>query len=278
MKTLYFFLVPFLSLTTKTYGSDLAGKALHNRSSKKEIVPPGTVKFSDGLYIDMTELTNFNWLEYLNWMKTKYGKTSEAYAAVLPDTMTWRSVNSILEETYLRHPAFHNYPLVGVSYEQAVNYCAWRSDRVNEMLFARKNKIEYHYYKEDSTFCEIPKICTYRLPTEKEWESFAIAPFSKKVLRKQKSDPIYNVNGPKLTVENTGEIEITTALATAFWPNVHGQYNVIGNVAEMVSEKGKSKGGSWFHSLEESAVSNSINYSKPTNWLGFRCVCEVKEL
>ncbi|MFT5819410.1 MAG: sulfatase activating formylglycine-generating enzyme [Crocinitomix sp.] len=276
MKPLYIFFISLLFTTSQGHAMNLASKASH-QSPKKEIVPPGTVKFNDGLYVDMTELSNFSWLEYIYWMKTKYGKSSKAYEAVMPDTMAWRNTNLLFETIYLRHPSFYNYPVVGITYEQAVGYCTWRSDRVNEMIFAQNNKVEYHFYKEDSTFYEIPKICNYRLPTEEEWESFAIAPFSKKVLRKQKTDPIYNVAGTNPKSENTGETSDATTSTTAFWPNIYGQYNLIGNVAEMVAEKGKSKGGSWIHSEEESSASNSIEYTKPNVWLGFRCVCEVKQ-
>ena len=35
---------------------------------------------------------------------------------------------------YLRHPAYRDYPVVGVSWEQANDYCTWRTDRVNERI------------------------------------------------------------------------------------------------------------------------------------------------
>ncbi len=35
-------------------------------------------------------------------------------------------------EYYFRHPGFNNYPVVGVSWRQAYDFCLWRSDRVNE--------------------------------------------------------------------------------------------------------------------------------------------------
>ena len=55
----------------------------------------------------------------------------------LPDTLVWRDklgYNEPYVDGYLRHPAFRNYPVVGVSWQQATDYCAWRSDRVNERI------------------------------------------------------------------------------------------------------------------------------------------------
>ncbi len=43
---------------------------------------------------------------------------------------------------YLRHPAFRDYPVVGVSWQQAVNFAKWRTERVNERLLEREGYIE----------------------------------------------------------------------------------------------------------------------------------------
>ena len=62
--------------------------------------------------------------------------SSKQYAmAALPDTLVWRSelaYNEPLVEYYFRHPAYNYYPVVGVSWKQANDFCLWRSDRVNE--------------------------------------------------------------------------------------------------------------------------------------------------
>ena len=52
----------------------------------------------------------------------------------LPDTASWRNklaYNELMVNYYLRHPAYRDYPVVGVSWLQA-NILKWRSDRVNE--------------------------------------------------------------------------------------------------------------------------------------------------
>ena len=50
---------------------------------------------------------------------------------------------------------------------------------------------------------------------------------------------------------------------------------MIGNVAEMVAEEGIAKGGSWYHTYEDSKLSLDLNYTEASEWLGFRCICEM---
>jgi formylglycine-generating enzyme required for sulfatase activity len=276
MKSLKLIILILAFSAVNGFTIDSASKSF-SKAHKKNIVPPGTVLYEEGLYVDKTEISNFSWLEYVYWMKSHFGDSSEQYINALPDTMVW-GAESPYASHYYDHPSYQNYPVVGVSYEQAVAYCAWRSDRVNEMLFAKKNKVAYHYYKVDSSFAEIPKVCTYRLPNEVEWETFAAEPFAEKKTRK------YKKYGAKMNVKREldeaglqKDAADVTAPVDSYWPNDYGIYNLLGNVSEMVAEKGKSKGGSWFHKLEDCTVDDVIEYSGVNSWLGFRCVCEVNQ-
>ena len=92
-------------------------------------------------YMDETEVTNLMFLEYLDWLKKVFPPDVELYKHVynsaLPDTLVWRNklgFNETMVENYLRHPSYSEYPVVGVSWLQAVNFCKWRTDRVNEMF------------------------------------------------------------------------------------------------------------------------------------------------
>jgi gliding motility-associated lipoprotein GldJ len=91
-------------------------------------------------YMDETEVANVDWLEYLYWIKRNYPADAEYYYNALPDTLVWRqalSYNEPYVNNYLRHPAFQDYPVVGISWEQANEYCVWRTDRVNEEILRK---------------------------------------------------------------------------------------------------------------------------------------------
>ena len=100
-------------------------------------------------YIDETEVTNLMYLEYLDWIKRVYPPENpefeDIYNGILPDTLVWRNrlgSAEILVENYLRHPAYRNYPVVGVSWLQANEYAKWRSDRVGEMVLQKEGYLE----------------------------------------------------------------------------------------------------------------------------------------
>ena len=100
-------------------------------------------------YMDETEVTNMMYLEYLDWVKRVYPpndpKFSAIYYGALPDTLVWRNrlgYSEVLVENYLRHPAYGNYPVVGVSWLQATQYAKWRSDRVAEMGLQKEGYLE----------------------------------------------------------------------------------------------------------------------------------------
>lgn len=91
-------------------------------------------------YMDETEVTNLMYLEYLDWLKRTYPPEDPnfklIYTGALPDTLVWRNrlgYAEMMTENYLRHPGYAEYPVVGVSWIQAVEFANWRTDRVAEM-------------------------------------------------------------------------------------------------------------------------------------------------
>ena len=89
-------------------------------------------------YLDEAEVTNSEYLLFLEVTKDVFPPEEEKYkniyTSLLPDTLVWRNSlgnTELLSESYLRHPAYSDYPVVGVSWIQAVQYCKWRTSAVN---------------------------------------------------------------------------------------------------------------------------------------------------
>ena len=100
-------------------------------------------------YMDETEVTNKMYTEYLDWIKRTYPPEEENYRLIyqgaLPDTLVWRNrlgYAEMMTENYLRHPGYGEYPVVGVSWIQAVEFANWRTDRVAEMDLQKAGYLE----------------------------------------------------------------------------------------------------------------------------------------
>lgn len=173
-------------------------------------------------YMDETEVTNADYREYLYWVKRVYTDYPLVYQQALPDTLVWRGAlafNEPMTEYYLRHPSYNDYPVVGVTWIQATQYCDWRTDRVNEGMLIKEgvlmqdpNQTSAKNFNTDAYLAgqyegvvkqDLPNLDPnktvrkarmedgffypkYRLPTEAEWEFAALGLAAKNELIENK--------------------------------------------------------------------------------------------
>jgi sulfatase modifying factor 1 len=108
-------------------------------------------------FMDEAEVTNSEYFLYVQYMKDVFPPTEEKYKhiynSVLPDTLVWRKSlgnTDILTENYFRHPAYADYPVVGVTWLQANEYCKWRTNAVNLKKLIDEGHIK-NIFESDST-------------------------------------------------------------------------------------------------------------------------------
>lgn len=158
--------------------NDKKGGFQFNDKFKKQETPPGMISVEGGtftmgkvqddvmhdwnntpsqqhvqsFFMDETEVTNKMYAEYLFWVKSVFPPTEENYKNIyngaIPDTLVWRNrlgYNETMTNNYLRHPAYADYPVVGVNWIQATEFSKWRTNRVNENILEREG-----YLKKDN--------------------------------------------------------------------------------------------------------------------------------
>ncbi len=250
------------------------------RSSKTTV--PNCVPVKEGLlYAAVTELTNFQYAEFLYDLRMQ---DSKSYMAMYPDTGAWRlggAFNEPYVEYYHRHPAYRDYPVVNITWEQANAYCDWLEKRLNQGVFASHKSV-------------IARV-DVRLPTELEWKLAARGgnpdatfPWYGTGMRHTEKpfQGLFMANcvrgrgdymGVAGGLNDNADI---TAPAKSYWPNGYGLYNMAGNVAEMLAEPGRTRGGSWrcrAKYLQIEAEDPYQGYVKASPEIGFRYFVEVLE-
>jgi len=166
--------------------------------------------------------------------KTNEGKPRSQFInkvdiAVYPDTLVWirdfsYSYNEPMTKRYYSHPAFGNYPVVGVNWKQATAFCEWRTQYLNAHLESKHMATESNF----------------RLPTESEWEyaarggrSQSMYPWGNYYLRNKRGCLLANFKPGRGNYPEDGGFY--TVRADAYWPNDFGLYCMAGNVAEWTS-------------------------------------------
>ncbi len=147
--------------------------------------------------------------------------------AVYPDTLAWihdytYSFNDPMTEKYFWHPAYDNYPVVGVNWKQARAFCVWRTEYLNSHLRSKKGEVA---------------LAEFRLPTEAEWEwaargGYALNPYPWGGPYTRNEKGCFLANFKPERGNYIGDGGLRTVIAAHYPPNDWGLYDMAGNVAE----------------------------------------------
>lgn len=232
----------------------------------------------EGFFISSLEVTNLEYKEFVYWMKQHKPKEWKVY---LPDTTVWArdiAYGEPYKNHYYQHHAYNDYPVVGITLQQAIAYCEW----LTEIYIPRKNDVKP----------------IFSLPTKKQWiraargESTHVYPWGGSYIRNEEGYVLANfftIGSPYVHRNHkTKELEIvysedrtlgslgfiTTAVGS-YWPNQFGVYNMSGNVAELVADDTVAMGGSWNDPGYDIRVESEQPATEPTSTIGFRVIAQL---
>jgi len=309
-------LLIFISILLLSATNDNKRKGFDVKALEKSLcyIPMGTYMFNDSsqlsdnkikpkmislsaFYMCNHVVTNEEYGVFLTDLKTA---DPSLYSIMLPDTLVWKHKSGFMDDLvkyYFRHPSYQDYPVVGVSHEQAEEYCKWLTQR---------------YMKEPNRKF---KNVVFRLPNLYQWEwaargGLTESPFPWSGTYTVKYDKRYKgliplanyIHTPEQYIKragDTGKLEITdagfmygfgaaselnnaaniTSPVLSYWPNGYGLYNMAGNVEEYVSEIGIAKGGSWFepaYYLQVWVEDHYKNAQSVSDYCGFRVSMKVE--
>ncbi|RNI32691.1 gliding motility lipoprotein GldK [Rufibacter immobilis] len=182
-----------------------------------------------GFYMDETEITNNEYRQFVDAIRQdSLDILGEEFVMtqLYPDTTVWVKdftyhMGDPLMEYYYSHPAFDDYPVVGVDWFAAKYFNSWRTKHKNN-------------YNVESGMAPMP---SFRLPSEAEWEyaarggrDLATYPWGGPYLRNAKGCMLANFKPGRGDYYSDGFTY--TAPVGQYYPNDFGLYDMSGNVAE----------------------------------------------
>lgn len=237
-----------------------------------------------GFFMMKGEVTNLNYLEYLYSLKT--ANRMDEYTAALPDTSVWQLPLAYGEPYvtyYFRHPAYRDYPVVGVSKAQAEKYCEWLTEvwrqktGNNELVFRLPARAEFLRAANGSA-----------MDRPYAWDGYFIrdakglvrcnhlALDNTSISRDPQTGELIVIPYPFSNYASALSSDIT-APSHSYWPNEFGLFNLNGNVSEMVAEEGIAVGGNWNSPGYDVRNQSTEVFTTASSKVGFRPVMTFVE-
>ncbi len=238
-------------------------------------------------FMSKTEVSNGEYRKFIEYLKSVNDAQKLNYCYV--DSSRWKDV-LVHSENFINHyfanTLYNDYPVVNISYEAATQYCRWLSDSLN------RNNNEFKYE------VTLPSRVEWLRATTKgtsigiyAWGGFFLTNTNKKYFGQALCNHT-RFGSENITFnESRGKYELVygfdydyrmdsavildqmafvVAPVKSYWPSVNGIYNMNGNVAEMVLEKGIAVGGSWRSGGYDVRNESFVNYTEPHPTIGFR--------
>jgi formylglycine-generating enzyme len=216
----------------------------------EEIFIPEAQRFWGLKELDVNKLWyNYDWIDFKAAAKSSNRGVERSKfirhekTQVYPDTLVWvrdftYSYNEPMTRNYFHHPAFDEYPVVGVTWAQANAFSSWRT-----RLWMDYKTVRGEPLQDD-----------FRLPTEGEWEyaarggkKLAPYPWGGPYVRNAKGCVLANFKPGRGNYPEDGGMY--TVRADAYWPNDYGLYNMAGNAAEWTSSAYYEGAYSFIHDM-----------------------------
>lgn len=297
MKRLAFLSLIFLSAFISKENTPKLSKPFEKNyvylpSGKFEVFKDSTVVLQH-FFISKTEVSNGEYRTFINYLKKINDYKRLKFCLV--DSAKWKQImpnNEPYVNYYHSHKAYDNYPVVNISYDAAIEYCKWLTDSLN-----KNNQSSFQF---EAT-----------LPMRVEWvratikEKFGMpyawgTPYLRYSGKKYAGSFMCNhrrFGGESITYNNESKkFEVASqedfysgiapylnnnadilAPVNSYWPSVNGAYNMNGNAAEMVLEKGIAVGGSWLSPGFDVRNESFVNYTDPSPTIGFRPIIRIIE-
>ena len=219
---------------TVPFGMVVAPSGTFHMGQSDEDVPHTMVNLNKqvtigGFYMDETEITNNEYRQFMLVMLTDSVATlgeEEIMDKLYPDTSVWvndfsHHMGDPMLEYYYTHPAFDDYPVVGVNWFAARKFCEWRTNYLN-------------YYRASVGLFAMPN---FRLPSEAEWEyaarggrDMAKYPWGNPYVRNARGCMLANFKPGRGNYYDDGFMY--TSPVASYFSNDYGLYDMSGNVSE----------------------------------------------